>query len=423
MAATIDRLIPQGHAEVQGFLSGRRSTRRIEANPTWETNPNRIGARGNNHRPLPHMMLWNELPWRIGFGGIMLRLVSVLTCLIASLTGALAAEFKVDHWRGKTVLTMSGPIVQGDAERFSRIASQIPAAAHGLPILLLDSPGGSVREALRISKLMERSRFHTVVANEAKCASACASVIFIAGTYRTVEPFGLLGQHSCSVNGKADQECNDELSAHAVTKGVSHGSVAAFVTYMPPENMVWFTREDADGWGLTRYAGETESGFEKSEPRVISALTGRTPPAQSAWRIDFLDDGFKAFLRPGADHERELQLDVFCMENVPGHLFITMEINGSSQILADAALGVAVATDLFQWSTDKPHIAQLDSQVAAVTVAVPQEHTRAFLTAAKELRYRIAMREPYQTIGADTWLSGSREVLLFAANNCPSGTR
>lgn len=340
---------------------------------------------------------------------------------MTSLTSALAADFTVDHWRGKPVLSMSGPIVQGDAERFWALASQVPAAAHGLPILLLDSPGGNVDEALRISELMERARFHTVVPNKARCASACASVVFIGGTFRTVEPFGLLGQHSCSVNGKADQKCNDVLSAHAVTKGVSHGSVAAFVTYTPPEEIIWFTREDADGWGLTRYAGEAESGFEKSEPRAIANILGKTPPAQSAWRLDFRDDGFKAFLRPGADHERELQLDVFCVENIPGSLFISMEINGSSQTLTDVVLGVEVATDLFRWSTDKPVILQVDAQVASVTVAVPQEYTRPFLTAAKELKYRIAVREPYGAIGADTWLERSRKVLLFAANNCASG--
>ena len=352
----------------------------------------------------------------------MLRSVMVLLFSIAMSTGVFAADFAVDQWRGKTVLTMTGPITQGDANRFSEMAPQIPAAAHGVPILLLDSPGGSVDEAMHISQMMESYHFHTVIPDKARCASACASIIFLAGTYRTVEPFGLLGQHSCSLNGRADQACNDAIALHAVTKGVSHGSVAAFVTYTPPDDILWFSREAADGWGLTRYAGERESGFEKSEPHAIEMIMGTMPPAQSAWRIDFFRDGFRAFVRPSADHERELQLNILCMENYPGALFIMMDIKGDAEILEDAVLGAVAATDLFRWSTQKPVIEQLDSQAAALTMMVPLEHTRTFLAQANDLRFRVMVKEPYETIGADTILDGSRDVLMFAANNCATGS-
>lgn len=351
----------------------------------------------------------------------MLRPILALLALVLTHAAADAAEFTIDKWRGKTVLRMSGPIFRGDAGQFARLASRVPPAPHGLPIMLLESPGGSVDEALAISKLLEKTPFHTVVPDRARCASACASVVFIAGTYRTVEPFGLLGQHSCSVGGQADQECNEELAAHAVTKGVSHGSIAAFVTYTPPDDILWFTMEDSDGWGLTRYPGEAESGFEKSEPRVLKNIFGRMPPAQSAWRIDFLGDGYRAFVRPGADNERELQLDVHCLEAYPGRLFVTMEINGPRQVVADAALGVTAGTELFEWHTDAPVIEQLDPQVTAVTVVIPEKRVKAFLREANEFKIRLAMRPPYETIGADTYLTASRRNLVFAANHCSTG--
>lgn len=340
------------------------------------------------------------------------------TILIPSLSSA--ASLSVETWRGHTVLKLSGAIVAGDSERFLRLAPTIPTMAHGLPVLLLESPGGSVGEAFKLSQLMETLRFHTVVPDGARCASACASIIFISGTYRTVEPFGLLGQHSCSLDGVADQKCNELLGQHAVTKGVSHGSIAAFVTYTAPEDILWFSREDADGWGLTRYAGERESGFQKSEPRVIRMITGTTPPAQSAWRLDFHHDGFKAFLRPGADHERELQLDLFCRESLPGRLFLAMEINGPKEIIADAALAVNISTDRFSWEDRNPVVRQVDERVTAVEVEIPSSRIIEFLNRVSFVSYRIAMKRPFETIGADTWLDNSRTVLRFAANNCAS---
>ena len=167
---------------------------------------------------------------------------------------------------------------------------------------------------MKISKIMDGVPFHTIIPNGARCASACGSIVFIAGKYRTVEPLGLLGQHSCSINRQPFQACNELISQHGLHHGVSHGSIAAFVTYVLPNEILWFSRKKSDGYGLTRYPGERMSGFEKSEPIVIEALFGRMPPAQSAWRLDFHEDGFRAFLRPASDHEREMQTNLFCNE-------------------------------------------------------------------------------------------------------------
>lgn len=113
----------------------------------------------------------------------------------------------------------------------------------------------------------------------ARCASACASIVFIAGKTRTVEDRGSLGQHSCSRGGVPDEACNKAISRHAVKHGVSHGSIAAFVTYVAPESILWSSREDAEGWGLTNYPTEDLSGFVRSEPRVLKVLTGEMPLA------------------------------------------------------------------------------------------------------------------------------------------------
>ncbi|MBZ9679638.1 MULTISPECIES: hypothetical protein [unclassified Mesorhizobium] len=341
-----------------------------------------------------------------------------LIWLFLSTSQANADGLQLEQWRGHTVLRLSGPIKEGAADEFARLIPTVPSLPHGMPVLLLDSPGGLVDEAFRISALMDLHPMHTVVPDGAHCASACASIVFVAGAYRTVEEGGLLGQHSCSLGGQADQACNDRISSHAVDHGVSYGSISAFITYVAPDKIVWFSRQDAEGWGITRYPGEAESGFQKSEPRVLKMLTGRMPLTQSAWRLDFRDDGFEAFSRTASDYEREAQINLFCVERLQGRLFLSMYVTAPVSKLSDAVLGLRVQTDSFQWDDGAPTIWQADLSVSEVITEIPRDRIKALLSKAGSLRFTIAFRSPYQPMFGQTSLLSSRKVLRFAANHC-----
>lgn len=343
-----------------------------------------------------------------------------MTASLAGLlaTAALAESIRVETWRGHSVLRLSGEISTGLADELANKIDKADVWADGTRVLLLDSPGGSVDEALRVSELLSNFPVRTVVPNGASCASACGSIIFVAGEYRTVEAFGRIGQHSCARGGVPDQVCNDKIAEHAVRHGVSYGSIAAFVTYTPPSEIIWFSRQDVDGWGLSKYPGETESGFEKSEPRVFKLLSGVMPPAQSAWRLDFHGDGYRAFVRTASDAEREMQLNLFCYESLPGRLFLSMEINGDIGTLNSAITKVSVFVEGVGWDTDRPMVLQDDPAVASVVMEIPGELIRRFLTSSDQLAFQIDLREPYVPIQATTYLAASRKNLLFAANNC-----
>lgn len=331
---------------------------------------------------------------------------------------AWADIISLEEWRGHSVLRMSGPIGTGLAKQLTERLPEADVWAHGARILLLDSPGGDVDEALKVSQVLDEFSVHTVVPNGGRCASACGSIIFVAGHYRTVEAFGMIGQHSCSVGGVQDDECNEEIAMHAVANGISHGSIAAFVTYVSPDEILWFSREDVDGWGISRYPGEEAGGFEKSEPRVIQMLTGAPPPAQSAWRLDFFGDGFRAFLRPSSDAERELQLNIFCYESLPGRLFISMEIHGPRESIENALIEVQVLSENYGWKFSDPWILQEDQHVASVVVEVPRDFIIPFLTEMDQLIFNIDYRDPFQPMKATTYLAASRKNLVFAANHC-----
>jgi hypothetical protein len=184
--------------------------------------------------------------------------------------------------------------------------------------------------------------------------------------------------------------------------------------------MLWFSREDVDGWGLSRYPGEQESGFEKSEPRVLRMLTGAMPPAQASWRLDFFNNGYRAFLRPVSDAEREMQLNLFCYETLPDRLFLSMEVNGPAATLQEALIDVLVQTDTWGWDA-KPWIIQDDPLVSSVVAEIPPEAIMDILTATGRLEFRIELRQPLQPMVATTYLAKSRKNLIFAANNCAHG--
>lgn len=344
--------------------------------------------------------------------------LSITAIPFFAVAGVSAENVGAEQWRGHSVVRISGVISSGLAERMAEAMDQADVWADGTRVVLLDSPGGSVDEAFRVSEVLRQSSVRTVVPNGASCASACASIVFVSGRYRTVEPFGRIGQHSCSRAGFPDQQCNDEIAEHAIQNGVSHGSIAAFVSFAAPSEMIWFSREDVDGWGLSRYPGEEASGFEKSEPRVWRMITGEMPPAQSAWRLDFHGDGYRAFVRTVSDAEREMQLNLFCYEALPGRLFLSMEINGDVNVVNSAITSVTVATENFSWSIERPMTFQEDPAVASVVMEIPSELIRQFLGSTNQLLFRIDLREPFQPIQATTYLADSRANLIFAANHC-----
>lgn len=350
-------------------------------------------------------------------GSVSRSLLIVFFVTVLSL-GVKAESVSVEQWRGHNVVRLSAEVSTGLASKLEAAISKADVWANGARVLLLDSPGGNVAEALKISTLLRRYKIHTVVPNSSVCASACASIIFVSGHYRTLEPFGALGQHTCSINGKPDQECNEIITENARLSGISAGAIAAFISYTPPTDMIWFSREDVDGWGLSYYPGEDTSNFERSEPRVIRMFTGRMPPAQSDWRLDFHGDGFRAFVRTVSDAEREMQLNLFCYEGIPGRLFLSMDVTGDVEVLNEVIGRVTVATDEFSWDTVNPITFQQDPEAASVVMEIPNGLIRDFITKSNRLAFNIELRDPYVPMLATTFLSESRRNLLFAANNC-----
>lgn len=331
---------------------------------------------------------------------------------------AKAAEFKIVDWHLGPAIEMSGPITSGDAQRFEEAYSKAQPYAHGVPVMLLRSPGGSVSAAFAISEAMDTNPVHTVVPNDAECASACASIVFVAGKYRTMQTFGRFGQHSCSIGGVPDPDCNEVISKHALAHGISHGSIAAFVTQTPPSDIQWFSKHDLDGWGISRYPGSKAVGFEKSEPIVIEILSGRSEPPQEVWRLDFFGPGWRAFYRPIRDDKREYQISQFCFEDGSGQLLLSIEVPGPSGVIETAIRRVRLQTKEFSIATKHPVVKQLDHLVSLIMITIPRQHVLTWLTKSSSFQLLVETTKEYEPIVVQGRLAGSRKNLIFAANNC-----
>jgi hypothetical protein len=88
-------------------------------------------------------------------------------------------------------LMATGTITPGSSQVF---AAEIEKRGDYVKAIVLNSPGGSVADALAIGRLIRKRNFATRVEAGRYCALACP-LIFAGGAERHVDPRGLIGVH------------------------------------------------------------------------------------------------------------------------------------------------------------------------------------------------------------------------------------
>ena len=332
--------------------------------------------------------------------------------------GLAAMEFQAVEWNGREVLLASGPIEQGDAKQYREALARIGEQPHGARVVLLDSPGGSVKAAMEMSDVNDEFSVHMVIPDGARCASACASILYISGDYRTTASGGLFGQHSCSRGGVPDPDCNELLALHAVNHGVAHGAVKAFVSYVEPEDILWFSDTDLDCHGVSFFPFSRQSGFERSEPCFFQMLKGEKPGGQVAWRVEMKADGYRAFARPVADDERDFEIGLFCDEAQPGQMFVEFDMRGPEGVIREALTTGYVILGENRGISVPYSLEQLDRGFTRAALSLPKSFTREVLTKADRLGVAFDVVPGYNPITSWMDTTTSREALLFVANHC-----
>lgn len=205
----------------------------------------------------------------------MFRFVVVVLAVLTAFPAS-AMEFGLSSSGGQKSIVAQGPIEEGDADRLKLALKRATRDANGTKRLLLNSPGGSVVDALSMADVMQQVGVTTIVPARAVCASACASVVFVAGKYRTVESGGQLLIHSCfdARNGRKMDYCDAVISQRAAQQGISGRAMMAFQEIAPgPDTGVLFDAADAACFGLTRAPGKAALG--DNAPCIQAALKGQ----------------------------------------------------------------------------------------------------------------------------------------------------
>lgn len=153
---------------------------------------------------------------------------------------------------GQFLLYASGSIEPGDTDR---MASFIAANKIVDARVILNSPGGSLPESLKLGSLIREKKFDTDVGAQgdykiAICASACAYV-FAGGVYRYLEAYsGRLGIHQFSspsdsmLNEGDAQLVSGAVVDYLVEMGVD-GRAFSLAATASPNEVVWVSRSDA----------------------------------------------------------------------------------------------------------------------------------------------------------------------------------
>ncbi len=116
-----------------------------------------------------------------------------------------------------------------------------------------------------------------------------------------------------------------------------------------------------------------------------------------------------------------MQLNLFCYENLPGRIFLSMEIHGAEEVIRKAIIDASVISEDFGWTDASPWIVQNDPKVTSIVTEVPSNRIIDFLTAADLLIFNIDYEPPFEPMRATTYLAQSRKNLIFAANHCANG--
>ena len=152
-------------------------------------------------------------------------------------------------------LRLTGSIDLASADRF---AAEIAARGEYVETVVLDSPGGSVVDALAIGSLIHEKGLATKVAAGSLCASSCP-IVFASGAERIASPQAAIGVHqiyaaalsgdpqnALRVAGSAMRDAQSttaEIIGHLTKTGVDP-ALWLHALQTPPDRLYYFNPEE-----------------------------------------------------------------------------------------------------------------------------------------------------------------------------------
>jgi hypothetical protein len=157
------------------------------------------------------------------------------------------------------ILTAEGAIDVGAANRF---AAEIEARGEYVRVVDLNSPGGSVDDALAISTLVREREFDTRVSGGGLCASSCP-IILSGGVSRAAADDAVVGVHQVYGAGDAMPSAAHAMAAAQTTTARVARHLAAMdiepglwlhALETPPDRLYYLTQDEMRGLNVTTRA-------------------------------------------------------------------------------------------------------------------------------------------------------------------------
>ncbi|UTD29742.1 hypothetical protein [Bradyrhizobium sp. WD16] len=177
--------------------------------------------------------------------------LGLLGAAVVSATAAAAELSGVTLKDDAIVVLLSGDIAEGDADAAEALIRAVNDRGRLISAVRLDSPGGSLAEAVKLTELIRRAKLPTIVAAGARCASACF-IVFAAGIDKFASYDAAIGVHG--VSDKFGHEtarteaATISMARIASTFGVPPRIIGQMIA-TPARDIAWLTPDDLRAMG------------------------------------------------------------------------------------------------------------------------------------------------------------------------------
>jgi hypothetical protein len=202
----------------------------------------------------------------------------ILGLLGAALAGNAAAASELTSVMTEdnaTIIALGGDIEDGDAAATEAMIKSANDDGRLVSALRLDSPGGSLAEAIKLAELIRRAKLPTIVAAGSRCASACF-IVFAAGIEKFASYDAAIGVHGVS-DRFGHQSAQTEaatlsMARIASTLGVPPRLVRQMVATRPSD-IAWLSPDDLRTMGTIMTGRSDRTAPPASaEERQLAAL-------------------------------------------------------------------------------------------------------------------------------------------------------
>jgi hypothetical protein len=182
------------------------------------------------------------------------------------------AIYRNPGWGLKVLFIEQWATIRASHRRMRRFPfASMPRATRPRP------PGGSAVAGIQIGESIRLKGFTTVVAGNARCASACA-IAWLGGTPRLMSAEARVGFHAAysSETGQETGVGNALVGAYLNKIGLSYSAVI-FITQAAPNSMTWLSIADAGKRGIdVEPLGSGQIAHMPSHGQIIQSP--ETPP-------------------------------------------------------------------------------------------------------------------------------------------------